>query len=300
MVLLKYAIIFSCLVFVPKSNYPTMYKVISPPLQNFDNFLMVSTLIDFDSRRWKVDLVKSLFLPFEARTILNIPISYNLPNDKIIWVGNNRGVFTVKSVYYVALNLMESPKVGECSYNDLRELLWRKLWHLRIPTKIKIFAWRACVDALPTMVNLQKRGIGVSDLCPCCGLEFETLFHSIIKCEVARRVWDNWDGSSVENWQGLMDISDVALDILKNGTNCGLEVFFGAAWSVWYNRNQVAYESKCQLPSQIWRFAKSFLQDYKGALFALNTNPAKENSRWTRPLPGVFKINVDGATSEDG
>ena len=84
MVLLKYAIIFSCLVFVPKSNYPTMYKVISPPLQNFDNFLMVSTLIDFDSRRWKVDLVKSLFLPFEARTILNIPISYNLPNDKII------------------------------------------------------------------------------------------------------------------------------------------------------------------------------------------------------------------------
>ena len=93
---------------------PTMYKVISPPPQNFDNFPMVSTLIDFDSRRWKVDLVKSLFLPFEARTILNISISYNLPNDKIIWVGNNRGVFTVKSAYYVALSLVESPEEGEC------------------------------------------------------------------------------------------------------------------------------------------------------------------------------------------
>ena len=152
---------------------------------------MVSTLIDCDSRRWKVDLVKSLSLPFEARTILNIPISYNLPEDKIIWVGNNRGVFTVKSAYYVALNIVKSFEEGECSYNDPREFLWKKLWHLHIPSKIKIFAWRACVDALPIMVNLQKRGIGDCDLCPCCGVESETLFHSIINCEVARRVWEN-------------------------------------------------------------------------------------------------------------
>ena len=107
------------------------------------------------------------------------------------------------------------------------------------------------MDALPTMVNLQKRGIGVSDLCPCCGVGSETPFHSIINCEVARRVWDNWEVSSVENWLGLVDISDVALDILRNGTNRDLGVFFGIAWSVWYNRNQVAFESKCQMSGQI-------------------------------------------------
>ena len=55
----------------------------------------------------------------------------------------------------------------------------------------------------------------------------------------------------MESWQGLGDISDVALDILRNGTNCDFEVFFGVAWSVWYNRNQVAFESKCQMLDKI-------------------------------------------------
>jgi len=57
---------------------PTSYKVISPP-QPFDDFPMVSALIDEETKRWKVDRVKSLFLPFEAEMILNIPLSYNLP-----------------------------------------------------------------------------------------------------------------------------------------------------------------------------------------------------------------------------
>ena len=69
---------------------------------------MVSALIHYDTRRWRADLVNSIFLPFEAKTILNIPISYNLLEDKIIWAGNMKGVFTVKSAYYVALNMVDS------------------------------------------------------------------------------------------------------------------------------------------------------------------------------------------------
>ena len=80
---------------------PTTYKVISPP-QPLDDFPMVLALIDEDSRRWKVDTLKFLFLPFEVETILNIPQSYSLPEDKIIWVGNKRVEFSVKSAYYVA------------------------------------------------------------------------------------------------------------------------------------------------------------------------------------------------------
>ena len=62
---------------------PTTYKVISPSCL-FDDFPMVYAFIDAETRRWKADLVRSLFLPFEANTILNMPLSYNLPEDKII------------------------------------------------------------------------------------------------------------------------------------------------------------------------------------------------------------------------
>ena len=128
-----------------------------------------------------------------------------------------KGVFTVKSAYYVALNMVDLSKEGESSCGDPRKRLWKKVWHLNIPSKIKIFAWRACVDALPTMVNL-KKSIGETDNCPCCGREVESIFHSIIRCEVVKRVWDCWDIQFDDNGQELYDVSDVALQILDKRT----------------------------------------------------------------------------------
>ena len=57
------------------------------PLKVFNDYPRVSTLINRDTRRWKGDVVRSLFLPFEVRTILNIPLSHNLPEDQIILGG---------------------------------------------------------------------------------------------------------------------------------------------------------------------------------------------------------------------
>ena len=74
---------------------PTTHKVCSPQL-DFDDFPMVSSLIEVDMKRWKAGLIRATFLPFEAETILSIPLSYSLPDDSIVWIGNKRGVFSVK------------------------------------------------------------------------------------------------------------------------------------------------------------------------------------------------------------
>ena len=86
--------------------------------------------------------MKSLFLQFEANEILKIPLSHNLPEDSLIWLGNKKGSFMVKSVYYVAKKLVETGAAGESSSNHQAAPFWKKIWLLNVPSKVKIFAWR--------------------------------------------------------------------------------------------------------------------------------------------------------------
>ena len=39
-----------------------------------------------------------------------------------------------------------------------------------------------------------------------------------------------------------MEIVDLALCLLEKGTQRDMEIFFGVAWMIWYNRNQIVHE----------------------------------------------------------
>ncbi|XP_075633488.1 uncharacterized protein LOC142605945 [Castanea sativa] len=210
---------------------PTTYKVISHP-QDFNDFPMVISLIDEDSKCWKSNLVRELFLPFEAETILRIPLSFSLPDDKIIWVGNRRGEFSVKSAYHIAVDIVDTQAVGKCSSGDVRAPLWRKLWHLNLPPKIKIFAWRACKNALPTIKNLQSRGVVVGKTCPLCSHDCESTSRALIHSEFAAK---------------------------------DLKIFLSTAWFIWYNRNQIIHEATARPAIQIWESAQRLIQDFINA-----------------------------------
>ena len=73
---------------------------------------MVFSLIDPVFRWWKTEVVRALFLPFKVDLILKIPLSHNLLEDKLIWIGNKRGEFTVKSAYFVATKLLNTRDEG--------------------------------------------------------------------------------------------------------------------------------------------------------------------------------------------
>ena len=101
------------------------------------------------------------------------------------------------------------------------------------------------------MMNLRKRSIGETEKCPCYGKEVESTVHSIIRCDVAKRVWDCWDFQFGEIGQELFDVSEAALQIWDKRSVRDLELFFVVAWSIWHNRNFVVFESVCSLPNHI-------------------------------------------------
>ena len=59
------------------------------------------------------------------------------------------------------------------------------------------------------------------------------------------------------------------------------------------------HEFTCQVPDQIWTFARNFILEFKRGLIACSQNLSRSEGKWLAPSPGVFKINVDAATSED-
>lgn len=139
---------------------------------------MVSYLIEPVSRWQKIEAVRALFLPFEADMILKIPLSHNFPEDKLIWIGSKRGEFTIKSAYFVATKLLDTKDEGECSTGDPNAQLWKKLWTLKLPAKIKIFFWRSCVNGFPVLMNMATKGMQISCIFPICLEEPESLIHT--------------------------------------------------------------------------------------------------------------------------
>lgn len=60
--------------------------------------------------------------------------------------------------------------------------IWKKLWGLQVPPKVKNFLWRACHDCLPTMVALEQRRVEVDFRCPVCWSEAEKVSHVLLEC----------------------------------------------------------------------------------------------------------------------
>ena len=138
----------------------------------------VNTLINVEKGEWKYSEVQRLFLPHEVATICGIPLSTRLPQDRIIWGLTPSGNFTTKSAYKLLVSHASTNLAGTSSSTQQNKF-WKALWQLRVPTKIKHFAWQACNRSLPTMVNLQRRHITALDTCEECKTQPEDELHAL-------------------------------------------------------------------------------------------------------------------------
>lgn len=103
------------------------YKV-SGPL-NANNDMLVSDLIDHNTRKWKDNLIQVTFSMEDANKILRIPLVAKDHDDILVWRGKASGYFRVRSAYRILLesninnNTNDAHVEIKCFYNKLRNLL---------------------------------------------------------------------------------------------------------------------------------------------------------------------------------
>ncbi|XP_075658880.1 uncharacterized protein LOC142628720 [Castanea sativa] len=84
----------------------------------------------------------------------------------------------------------EQPPNGEGgSSNDSRmKAIWKLIWSLNCPNKIKHFMWRSCKNIPPTKLRLKSKGIGQEVSCDLCGTN-ESSGHMLWGYRVIAEVW---------------------------------------------------------------------------------------------------------------
>ena len=110
---------------------------------------------------------------------------------------------------------------------------------LKYTSKGKNFCLEAMQGCNLTMLNLNKRRVQVEPICPLCKDDIESIEHAIFKCDIACCVWKMWEDCPISMMDINRDVSDLAIEILHQGTQRDLEKFFGVAWRIWLNRNKV-------------------------------------------------------------
>ena len=168
---------------------PDLYsKSVVSPRDFLGSDARVSVLIDNDHRCWMKETIDNIFLPHEAALILSIPLSLRTCEDQFFWPHNPDGSYFVRSGYRW---LMEEELKEEPSTSDLSTTrsIWKGVWSLRVPSRVKTMLWRAGSDTLPSKANLMKRKITTEDLCSGCKLKSETIFHALAPVWSSRFAW---------------------------------------------------------------------------------------------------------------
>ncbi|GAU33808.1 hypothetical protein TSUD_221460 [Trifolium subterraneum] len=115
---------------------------------------LVSALIDQDTKQWNRDLIFSTFNQFEARLIVSIPLSFRVPDDNFIWAGEKDGKYSVRSAYHQLGD--ERRKYLPGPSHDPNDKLWRGIWRVNLPNKVKNFVWSVGHSLVPTISEGSK------------------------------------------------------------------------------------------------------------------------------------------------
>ncbi|XP_075640505.1 uncharacterized protein LOC142612276 [Castanea sativa] len=177
----------------------------------------------------------------EAAAICKIPLSRRNIADSLVWLHTKNGKYSVKSGYHVARKVMRNDDGVGSSDGCRGQQIWKQIWQLHVPNKIKIFWWRACQDILPTRVNLARRKIIFETGCQFCIREPESIIHAVWEYGVAQDVWVGCAIKVQKCNTYFPDIVALFEYVLERFSTAEVKVFLVQAWFLWNQRNTIIH-----------------------------------------------------------
>ena len=120
--------------------------------------------------------------------VQSLAISKGYHRNEYCWSYTKNGMYTVKSGYWVARNLLNRETVDprvDPSITKLQAFAWK----VQALPKLKHFIWQTISEQLAVTSNLTYRYMRCDNYCPKCGAEDETINHAIFECPPALQTW---------------------------------------------------------------------------------------------------------------
>ncbi|CAN0914975.1 Putative ribonuclease H protein At1g65750 [Linum grandiflorum] len=212
-----------------------------------DSNLRVSALLQPNGEEWDEVRVRSLFHPREADEILAMTVVGG-EADKAVWHYSKYGEYTVRSAYCFLLERVGDMETLRC------EGEWTKLWALKLPPKIKHFAWRVGRDVLPTRRKLQERHVTVLGECGTCATGIEDdAWHLFLACDFANECWEE---ARLGGWVAhIRDRSDSFMQwfmiVLQEANDQQCKQALAIIWALWRERNARVWKSSTQVARSV-------------------------------------------------
>ncbi|XP_045810455.1 uncharacterized protein LOC123904892 [Trifolium pratense] len=254
----------------------------------------VKDLVD-NNGVWKVDDL-STWLPQNIinRLFAIVPPKNVAAADRLAWRGTTDGKFSIASAYTML-----------CNFNDDEwDVVWRRVWRLQVPERVRSFIWLVKHDRLLTNYRKSKMNV-CTPWCKHCVDIVEDTMHVLRDCPLAKVIWCNLMNGLAGATFYAANLHDWITMNLQQDLGRVKAGIWSCVWAVgchflWLWRNREAHGDERVRPSQPWRVIMNWVHHYKRAnvsqIASHITTKEVVQIGWNGPEGDWIMLNTDGAS----
>ncbi|KAI8525367.1 hypothetical protein RHMOL_Rhmol13G0224700 [Rhododendron molle] len=191
---------------------------------------------------WNIQKICDLFLESIIPRILAIQIPTSPCNDTLVWPAHTAsGKYNTKSGYRALYDTKQHFSTNHEPPSHLHKgiHIWKTLWHLDLPQRLKVFLWKCGRGILPVKLGLSTRLHHLSPICPLCESSEDSLDHLSLQCAVTQPVWLNTTFRVTNTAPSFRDwLMDWVIGLTASTDDKDrFFTFIGTLWVIWKTRN---------------------------------------------------------------